>query len=177
MASTPQLRVFLAGRVAVEANGQMIDESRFPGRQGRLFFAYPVAAQGRAVPRDELAEALWGETPPATWEKALSVVASKLRTVFAESGLDTSAALTGAHGCYRLELSDQVWVDVVAAETAARRAEAALSAGDTANARKEAVIAAALAGQPFLPGDEGRWIADQRRGLDDVRVRALSVLA
>src|SRR3954470_7392897 len=170
------VKISLAGRVTIESNGVLIDEERFPGRQGRLVFVYLLSEHGRSVFRDELAEALWGETPPATWEKALSVVASKLRTVFAESGLDTSAALTGAHGCYRLELSDPVWVDVVAAETAARRAEAALSAGDTANARKEAVIAASLAGQPFLPGDEGTWIADQRRGLDDVRVRALSVL-
>ena len=40
----------------------MIDEGRFPGRQGRLLFAYLVAEQGRPVPRDELAEALWGDT-------------------------------------------------------------------------------------------------------------------
>ena len=58
MASGSQLRVFLAGRVAVEANGHVVDEARFPGRQGRLLFAYLVAEQGRAVPRDELAEAL-----------------------------------------------------------------------------------------------------------------------
>ena len=90
MASGSQLRVFLAGRVAVEANGHVIDETRFPGRQGRLLFAYLVAEQGRPVPRDELAEALWGETPPATWEKALTVVASKVRGVLADSGLDAS---------------------------------------------------------------------------------------
>ena len=96
MASGSQLRVFLAGRVAVEANGHVIDETRFPGRQGRLLFAYLVAEQGRPVPRDELAEALWGETPPATWEKALTVVASKVRAVLADSGLDATAALTGA---------------------------------------------------------------------------------
>ena len=57
----------------------VIDEARFPGRQGRLLFAYLVAEQGRAVPRDELAEALWGEAPPATWDKALTVIVSKLR--------------------------------------------------------------------------------------------------
>src|SRR5436190_9286164 len=126
MASGSQLRVFLAGRVAVEANGHVIDEAQFPGRQGRLLFAYLVAEQGRAVPRDELAEALWGERPPATWEKALTVVVSKVRAVLADSGLDATATLTGAHGCYRLELPAATWVDVVAAGTAARRGEEAL---------------------------------------------------
>ena len=81
------MRVFLAGRVAVEAEGVLIDEKRFPGRQSRLLFAYLVAEQGRPVPRDELAEALWGETPPPTWEKALTVNASKLRGLLAESGV------------------------------------------------------------------------------------------
>jgi DNA-binding SARP family transcriptional activator len=60
------VRVFLAGRVAVETEGVLIDEKRFPGRQSRVMFAYLVAEQGRPVPRDELAEALWGETPPPT---------------------------------------------------------------------------------------------------------------
>ena len=177
MASGPELRVFLAGRVAVEANGHVIDETRFPGRQGRLVFAYLVAARGRAVPRDELAEALWEGTPPATWEKALSVVVSKLRAVFADNGLETTAALTGAHGCYRLELPDSASVDVVAAATAVRLAEQALASGDTAEAGKEATDAAAIAEQSFLPGNDGTWVAEQRRDLADVRTRALGVLA
>jgi hypothetical protein len=58
MASGVQKKVFLAGRIAVEIDGAVADEGRFPGRQGRLLFAYLVAEQGRPVPRDELAEAL-----------------------------------------------------------------------------------------------------------------------
>jgi hypothetical protein len=60
MADTVQLRVFLAGRVAVETDAAVLGEERFAGRQGPLFFAYLVAEQGRPVPRDELAEVLWG---------------------------------------------------------------------------------------------------------------------
>ena len=66
MTSGFQLKVFLAGHVSAESDGVVIDEARFPGRQGRLLFAYLVAEQGRPVPRDELAEALWGEALPAT---------------------------------------------------------------------------------------------------------------
>jgi hypothetical protein len=60
MAKALQLKVFLAGGVAVEADGAVISEGRFPGRQGRLLFAYLTAEQGRPVPRDELADARHG---------------------------------------------------------------------------------------------------------------------
>jgi peptide/nickel transport system substrate-binding protein len=172
-----ELKIFLAGRVAVEAYGVLVDEERFPGRQGRLLFAYLVAEQGRPVPRDELAEALWGEAPPATWEKALTVIASKLRGLLTECGLDGGSALTSAFGCYRLELPQGSWVDVIAAASAAKEAEAAAAAGDLQQAKAAAMQAASLARPPFLPGEEGEWVDGKRRELADVRGRALACLA
>src|SRR3954453_19268092 len=115
MTTALQLKVFLAGRVTVETDGVVIDEAGFAGRQGRLVFAYLVAERGRSVPRDELAEALWGEAPPATWDKALTVIASKLRGALTDAGVDGGAALTGAFGCYRLDLPEGTWVDVTVA--------------------------------------------------------------
>ncbi len=172
-----QLKVFLAGRVAVERNGVVIDEARFPGRQGRLLFAYLVAEQGRAVPHDELAAALWEEAPPATWEKALSVIVSKLRGLLADAGVDGGSVLTGAFGCYRLDLPEGSWVDVVVAADAAQEAEDALAADDPQQARIAAALAESMTRQPFLPGEVGTWVAEKRRGLADVRGRALSALA
>src|SRR5207244_12763910 len=125
-----RLKVFLACRVAVETDGVVIDEARFPGRQGRLLFAYLVAERGRPVPRDELAEALWGESPPATWDKALAVLVSKLRGLLADCGLDGANVLTSAFGCYRLDLPAENWVDVIATVEAVQEAEAALAAGN-----------------------------------------------
>ena len=171
-----QLKVFLAGRIAVEADAVVIDEGRFPGRQGRLLFAYLVAEHGRPVPRDELAEALWGESPPATWEKALTVVVSKLRGLVTDIGLDGSTVLTGAFGCYRLELPEGSWVDVIVAANAAQEAEGALAAGDLEEARDAATLAESLVRHPFMPGEEGTWVEEQRRALADVRGRALATL-
>jgi len=155
----------------------MLDERRLPGRQGRLLFAYLATAPGRAVPRDELAEVVWGEAVPATWDKALSVLVSKLRGVLAEGGIDGGSALTAAFGCYQLDLPDGTWVDVLQAESSVREAESLLAADDLATAKDAAALAESIVRLPFLPGDGGPWVEAKRRELADVHVRALSALA
>jgi DNA-binding SARP family transcriptional activator/streptogramin lyase len=164
-------------RVSIEADGAVVDEQRFAGRQGRLVFAYLLAEQGRPVPRGELAEALWGDTPPATWEKALSVLVSKLRAVLTECGLDGSRCLTSAFGCYQLTLPAGTWIDVVAADEAASAAERALAAGDLEHARAEASTAESLARRTFLPGEDARWVEEKRAELRETLVRGLDCLA
>ena len=154
MVSIVQLRVFLAGRVRVEADRVVLDEGRLVGRQGRLVFAYLVAERGRPVPRDELAEALWGSAPPASWDKALTVIASKLRGALTDVGVEGGAALTSAFGCYRLDLPEGSWVDVIVAADAADAAEQALALGHLEEARAGAGSAVGLLRQPFLPGED-----------------------
>ncbi len=171
------MRIFLAGRVAIETETCATDEALFPGRQGRLLFAYLVAAQERPVPRDELAEALWGGTPPATWDKALSILVSKLRALLAEHGIDGARALQAVFGCYRLELPDGCWVDICAAADAARDADEAAVAGDVDKAKTAALLAERLTRSTVLPGEDGAWIARLRQDSADVRQRALEVLA
>jgi DNA-binding SARP family transcriptional activator len=166
----------MTDRLAVEANGTRLDEQRFPGRQGRILFAYLAAQKGRPVPRDELAELLWGDELPATWEKALRVLMTKLRTLLSECGIDGASALTSAFGCYQLTLPDGAWIDVHAAATGAEQAEAALAAGDLDGARARASTAAELARRVFLPGEDSPWVEEQRRDLRDVLVRALECL-
>jgi YVTN family beta-propeller protein len=170
------VRVSLAGRVSIAGDGIRIDEARFPGRQGRLVFAYLVSEHGRPVFREELAEALWGETLPATWEKALGGIASKLRALLSECGLNGVEVLTSAFGCYRLELPEGSWLDLVAAVRAADAAEASLAAGRPVEAKEEARQAASIARQPLLPGEERAWVVRKRRELADVLVRALECL-
>jgi branched-chain amino acid transport system substrate-binding protein len=161
------VQVSISGRVSITADETSIDEDRFPGRQGRLVFAYLAREQGRPVPRDELADAIWSDAPPVTWEKALAVIVSKLRALLAECGLDGTTALTSAFGCYRLELPEGSAVDVLEAQHAV---------ANPAASREEVEMAGAIAAQPFLPGEEGEWVEGERRELADLRVRALERL-
>jgi DNA-binding SARP family transcriptional activator/streptogramin lyase len=171
------VKISLIGRVTIELDGGVIDESQLVGRQGRLLFAYLVAEHSRPVPRDELAEALWGETPPVTWEKALSVLASKLRRVFAQHGAADPSLLTAAFGCYRLELPEGTWIDVLVAAEAAEEAERALADSDPERARERASLATSLLQRPFLPGEDGTWVEAKRRDLADAHETALATLA
>ena len=141
-----------------------------------MVFTYLAAQQGRPVPRDELAEFLWGDEPPPTWEKAVRVLMTKLRALLEECGIDGSTALTSAFGCYRLMLPAGAWIDVDAAVEAVVRSEAALAAGDLGEACSQAAAAAALARRSFLPGEDGLWVEEKRRDLREVLVRALECL-
>ena len=140
-----------------DATAWSIDEARFPGRQGRLLFAYLVAEQGRPVPRDELAEALWGEAPPATWEKALSVIASKLRGLLADAGVDGANVLTSAFGCYRLDLPEgKLGRRHRGGERGARGRGSARRRRPRDRRRPRPRWPRRSLRQPFLPGEDGR---------------------
>jgi branched-chain amino acid transport system substrate-binding protein len=139
-------------------------------------FAYLAAQKGRPVPRGELADLLWNDELPATWEKALRVLMTKLRALLEECGIDGSTALTSAFGCYKLTLPAGVWIDVEAAAEALERAEAELAVGDLREATLQASTSAALARRVFLPGEDGTWVEEKRRDLRDLLVRSLECL-
>src|SRR3954470_15795117 len=127
------MRAHLTERVRIEVGDTLLDEANLPGQQGRLAFAYLLVEHRRPVPRDELADLLWGGEPPSSWEKGLAVVISKLRAVLATAGLG-DASLTHAFGCYQLHLPADTWIDVEAAELAVETAEAALARHDATEA-------------------------------------------
>jgi SARP family transcriptional regulator, regulator of embCAB operon len=171
------VRVSLIERLSIEGGGVVVGEQQFPGRQGRLVFAYLLAANGNPVTKDELAEALWGDESPARWEKALSVLVSKLRALLNECGVDGSTALTSAFGCYQLILPPGSWIDIAAADEAANAAEQALAVGDADGAWLNASTAESLAHGTFLPGEDARWVSERRAELREILVRALECLA
>ncbi|MDQ3978126.1 MAG: tetratricopeptide repeat protein [Actinomycetota bacterium] len=170
------LRVTLAGQFALESEHGRTDATGL-GRLGRLAFAYLLSERHRPVPRDELADVLWGEALPRSWETSLRVVLSKLRGWLGGAGLDRSGVLTWAFGCYQLHLPEPVAVDVEEAASALHDARAALATGDAAAARAAGVAASTLVAAPFLAGGSEPWVDRRQAELIQLRVQALEVLA
>jgi DNA-binding SARP family transcriptional activator len=170
------LRIYLAGEPCLLGGRTLIRADRLPRRQGRIAFALLMSERPRAVPRAELADALWPDGPPPAQDVALSALASKLRALLMEAGA-SRGALAVADGCYRVELPAGTWIDTEAAHAAVHDAEAALRSGAHPVAYGPATVAAAILRRPFLPGIEGDWVERRREALRGLLVRALDVLA
>lgn len=170
------VRIHLAGRVSLEVDGQLVDQSAFPGQQGRLAFAFLVSEGSRPVARAELVDVLWPNEAPPSAEAALSAIISKLRSVLRHAGLDP-ASLTSSPGCYELRLPGGSWIDLDAAADAIHEAESALRAGDPARAYGPSAVAHHIARRPLLPGEDGPWVNARRARLRGVLLRALECRA
>jgi pentatricopeptide repeat protein len=153
----------------IERNGARL-EGRLPGRQGRLMFAYLVLHRHRPTGRGELAEAIWPRDLPSAAEAGLNALVSKLRKVLGPGVLEGRSSL-------RLHLEQPCWIDVEVALEAAHRAESKITLGEPARAWGPSLVALFIAQREFLPGEDGPWIDEQRRLLEDVRVRALEAYA
>ncbi len=148
----------LCGRFVVELDGRRV-EGDLPGRQGRLLLAYLVANRDRTVTREALIDALW----PDGRDGGLAPLLSKVRRVVPLDGLRPDVP--------------GLWVDVEAAAAAVHRAESALALGQPHEAWGPSQVAMFVAGRPFLPGEEGTWIDEERRSLAALRVRAIEAYA
>jgi DNA-binding SARP family transcriptional activator len=163
------MRISLCGRLRVSLDGEAL-EHRLERRQARVLAALLVLRHARPMRREELIEAIW---PEATWgqhEGALRVLLSAVRRVFG------SGALTGRVEL-RLELPDDVWIDVEQAAADVAAAECALREERLADASASAHAAAALLAEPFLAGENAAWIEEARRDLDDLALSALELEA
>jgi DNA-binding SARP family transcriptional activator len=168
-----RLRVALSGRTAISRDGK---EYVLGGRHPCVLFAILAGERHRAVSRDELADALWGEEPPDSWQSSLRVTLSKVRAFLLTAGFDSEALRSGAGG-YQLRLGEKVEVDTEAAAHEVDLAERALAAKDPESATRFARGARAVLSSPFVPGGEGPWLDTRREEIRSLLVPALDAEA
>lgn len=171
-----RLRVNLAGRVGLEIDGVTVSMTGL-GRPARSALAYLTCHRHRPVSRDELAEVLWGEELPQSWDQMLRGIIFKLRRVLSAAGFDANSILTSGAGAYALQLPPDAVVDVDEAAQALEGAEAAMDARYSATADLKAQAALEVASRGFALDGAGLWIEDRQSDLRELGLRALDVIA
>src|SRR5262245_24045570 len=96
------VRICVAGSLTVEDGEAVLGERDLPGNQGRLVLAMLAVEHRPPLSRDQLADELWPEGLPRSWETALRAVVSKVRAAGARAGV--RPMIESAFGCYQLHL-------------------------------------------------------------------------
>jgi DNA-binding SARP family transcriptional activator len=169
------IRIYVTAPVRIEGPSRVIGEAHLHGPQGRLVLAMLALEHRRPMSRDEIAEELWPQQLPRSWETSVKVLVSKVRSVLGDVAPDLR--LEGAVGYYQLFMSHDTTIDAELAAARIHTAEAAMSRGHTDAAAADGLVASMIASRSFLPGFDGPWVMASRARLVDVRLRALSLLS
>jgi DNA-binding SARP family transcriptional activator/CheY-like chemotaxis protein len=164
-------RITLLGRTAIERDGTAV--ATVSGRRAELVFAYLAIERHRSVSRDELANALWPDVLPDTWNAALRGVLTDVRRTFERAGFVASEVLLTEQGRVRLELPEATTIDVEEAQAALASARTQLDGGAASAAATRASQAADATEGTFLPFHDDGWAADVRARLESLHIDAL----
>ncbi len=167
--ASPDVTIELCGHLSVSVDGRG-REGDLPGRQGRLALAHLALNRSRAVTRERLIAALWGDDASAGHGQALNVVLSKLRRALGPEVLENA-------GERAVQLTPAATVDLDAAQPALDTAFAARDRGDWPAVVECAGQVAALADAGLLPGYEAPWLEEPRRRLEELGLQARELRA
>ncbi|MBW8059337.1 MAG: DNA-binding protein [Solirubrobacterales bacterium] len=162
------VRIQLCGRLRVDIEDRHVTPL-LRGRQGRTLLAFLVINRGRAVSREELAQAIWPVGSPEHPGAALRTQLSRVR------GAMGTGALAGREAI-ELRLPAEAWIDVEAAEAAIRAADEALEARKWREAWIQAHITINIAGRLFLAEVDAPWVRETRADLKELELRAMETI-
>lgn len=143
------------------------------GPAGRLLACYLFEFTGRAHRREQLADLFWGELEPEKARLAFNTAIWRIRKML-DLGIKGGAhSLVTLGNSVLLEPSSFIQVDTHVLQSASRRTKYHLQVSDLTEIDEEE-IGAAVEGYvgPFLAGDEGDWVLQERERLHCLFVRS-----
>lgn len=161
------VRVNVLGTLSVDSDGALLP------RRDRVVLAALVTRAGEPVSAEVLADALWGEAPPATWPKVVQSSMVRIRKV-----LGAEAVRTTDRGYVLTLPADDI--DAVRFERGVRRGRELLALGEPERAQFTLTEALGLWHGPAL-GDLESWepgvaaaqrLEELRRDAEELRVDA-----
>ncbi len=169
------MRFYVLGQLTIEDGDAIASERDLPGNQARVALAMLAVEHKRPLSRDQIADELWPERLPPSWQTALRAVISKLRSSLSAAGIGDDL-IRNAFGCYQLRLKS-AWLDLDAAAGALHNAEADLARGNGVAAAANATVTCLICSRPFLPGRYGPWTLRQRDRINDLHLHGRQCLA
>ncbi|RMI28730.1 BTAD domain-containing putative transcriptional regulator [Nocardia stercoris] len=124
------LDVRVLGPVRMLVGGEPIQVG---GPKPRALLAALTVNRRRAVSSQALADIVWNEEPPDSYQASLQVFVSNIRKMLRNAGIDSAAVLRTESAGYRLEIADAD-CDLGRFEAARRAGDEAAGAGDPAAA-------------------------------------------
>ncbi|MEA3214363.1 MAG: hypothetical protein QOJ19_519, partial [Acidimicrobiia bacterium] len=154
-----QLRVRVLGGFGIEG----LEERAVGTRKARVLLKRLALEQGRPVPGEELAAAVWGDDQPSKPNDQVSVLVSRLRAVLGPERLPR----TDAGYCLAAD-----WFDLAELDARTAEVEARLHAGEVSSALAAGQAALALARGALLPEEDAEWVDAARPAVDRLVARA-----
>ncbi|HEY3073395.1 MAG TPA: BTAD domain-containing putative transcriptional regulator [Candidatus Limnocylindrales bacterium] len=168
-ASTEPLEIRLLGRFQVLRHGLELPATTFGGRLPRTIVRVLAVRRGALVPRDVLADILWGEVAPADPDANLDVLVHRARRAL----VDPKLIITGSSG-YALADDGRVHVDVEAFRAAVVEGREHLARSDDARALHAFHRALdAWSGEPLAEDFYADWAQPHRLELQRLQLEAL----
>jgi len=163
------LDVDVFGSLRLRSGDTVLDSGSFTGRKPRQLLQILVARRGRIVPKDQLADLLWGAEPPVNLAASLEHYVSVLRRQLQPGVPLRETVLATESGGYRL-VTDRIRVDLDRFDTLLAEADSA-SAPTRRRLLREAVGLAR--GEVFEDEPYATWAQEER---DHYRPRLIHVL-
>lgn len=169
MSAFPNTWIQVCGPLILRVDGHRC-EHELGTRQARELAAFLVVNRRRTVARDELIAVLWPEQQPTAAADSLNTLLSRIRRVCGPERVLGRGAL-------RLNLPDDAWIDIEAAERSLYEAQSLAAQGNFLRAWAPARIALGATRRGFLPDMQTPWTEQWRRHVDSLHLDALEVIA
>lgn len=165
------LNVTLLGGASFSIDGAVIKSDLGPA--GRLLACYLFQFIGKAHRREQLADLFWSELDQEKARSALNTAMWRIRKLLDLAAKDGHRSLVTVAGNILLEPSSFVEVDTHVLQNASKKATSRSKSPNLTETDESEVAAVIDAyGGPFMDGDDGDWVLQERERLHSLFVRS-----
>lgn len=169
------MRIEVIGELRIVGPDVTVVQSELGGPLVQAALAFLVLHRRAAVPASVVAEALWPDGVPPTWDASLRNAATRVRRALRTADHDGGGTVETRQGALRMALPPAATVDIEELAGLLIEARSDLDAGAVDDARRRGALAIELASQPLLPQIDGEWANAARRAHEQQLVVALEI--